>query len=147
LHLCPERNRFMSTIKVIGPGHVYMLPSLDGDVPQVLTFVKREGEKFPGNVGAHPGTTMQYVLRAVLDRITYLQGQIPCDENLMISNNLQNCLYLLEHRAARRHGCNPDSITQYQASYGQMCPTCGHVTCLCLPNPKPSPPVTSPTSS
>jgi hypothetical protein len=122
-------------IKIIDPGHKYKLLTLDGDLDQTLTFVKRHDEKnperFPGNKNSYPGTTIQSVLRAVLDRIVYLQNQIPCPENISIINNIHNSLYLLEVRAAQRHGFNGNSISQYQASYGKLCETCGHTKCDC----------------
>lgn len=57
---------------VIDPGHEYLMDSLDGEQTNRLVFVKRQGVKYPGNVGAHPGTTMQEVLRALLERLKYV---------------------------------------------------------------------------
>lgn len=52
-------------MRVVDPGHVYDLVSLDGGQVHRLTFVKRLGERYPGNVGfPHAGTNMQEVLRA-----------------------------------------------------------------------------------
>lgn len=62
-------------MKVIDPGHVYDLRSLDGEQLNRLVFVKREGPSYPGNVGHYPGTTMQEVLRALIDR---LPPRSPC---------------------------------------------------------------------
>jgi hypothetical protein len=122
-------------MKVIEAGHTYELASIDGGDPLTLTFVKRHDQenpdRFPGNTNSHPGTTLQNVLRACHDRVCFLQQQIPCDENIAILNNIQNSLYLLEHRAARRHGLNAASLTIYQATHGEMCKTCGHVMCEC----------------
>lgn len=114
-------------------GHKYRLFTLDGDVGQVLTFVKRHDpenpDRFPGNENSYPGTTLQSVIRVLIDRTTYLQGQIPCEENIAVINNLQNCLFLLEHRAMRRHGLDASQLTQHKASFGAMCHVCGHVAC------------------
>lgn len=114
---------------VLDRGHCYALLQLDGGISQILTFVKREGEGYPGNVGHHGGTNLQSVIRSLIDRVAYLQGQIPCDENIAIINNLRDCLFLLEHRAARRHGFDASRITQHNATHGMMCPVCGHVMC------------------
>ncbi len=118
--------------KVIDPGHKYLLLTLDGETEQVLTFVKRDKstEKYPGNQGHYSGTTLQSVIRALIDRVSYLQGQISCDENIAIISNLQNCLFLLEHRAMRRHGLDASTLTQFDAQLKDMCPKCGHVRCL-----------------
>jgi hypothetical protein len=124
-------------IKVLDPGHQYLLLTLDGETPQVLTFVKRDHPqaKYPGNRGHHDGTTLQSVIRALIDRVGYLttQGEITSQdtrEDIAIINNLRNCLYLLEHRAMRQHGLDPSSLTQYDAVNKPMCPVCGHVNCI-----------------
>lgn len=117
------------SINVADAGHKYLLPSFDGGTPQTLTFMKREGEGFPGNVGHYPGTNLQSVLRACLDRVLYLQGQIPHDNNLAIVCHLKHCLRELEQRAAERHGFNPCAISLDLATFGKMCATCGHVLC------------------
>lgn len=51
-------------MRVLEKGHSYLLSLLDevsfldGLIPHVLTFVKRVGDKFPGNEApAHAGTT------------------------------------------------------------------------------------------
>ncbi len=117
-------------MKVIDPGHVYELESLDGEFPQTLTFVKREGPKFPGNVGHHPGTTLQDVLRALLDRMHYLQNQIPCEENHQVITDLEDAIYVLEARAAARHGRSLEGIAYTDVVNGNAkCPVCGHIGC------------------
>lgn len=125
-------------MKRIDPGHMFELLTLDGpDRPQYLTFVKRLGDKYPGNKPpAYPGTNMQSVIRALIDRTMWLIQQADIlgdkqshDEDVAIINNLSNCLYLLEHRAMRKHGLDANSLTQYDAVHGPMCPKCGHVHC------------------
>lgn len=129
-------------MKVIDPGHIYQLLKLDAEPnsrPDYLYFVKRihPKVKYPGNTGVpYPGTNIQSVLRAVIDRVIYLRGQADQlgdkqshDEDTAIINNLCNCLYLLEHRAMRKHGLDANSLTQYDAVNGKMCSICGHVHC------------------
>ena len=123
-------------IKVLDPGHKYVLLTLDGETPQVLTFVKRDHprEKYPGNNGHHDGTTLQSVIRALIHRVRYLtnQGEITgqdISEDIAIEANLSHCLYLLEQRAMRQHGLNHKTLTQFDAVNGEMCPICGHVHC------------------
>lgn len=116
-------------IEIVDPGHSYRLPSFDGELEQTLTFMKREGAGFPGNVGHYPGTNLQSVLRACLNRVVYLQGQIPHDNNVAIICHLKHVLRELEQRAAERHGLNPNTITLDLAAFGPMCGTCGHVMC------------------
>jgi hypothetical protein len=95
-------------MKVIDPGHTYALRVLDefsasGEVVQPLVFVKREGPGYPGNVGHHSGTTTQEVLRALIDRAKYVNGQIPDERNDDVIALLRDAIEKLEHRAADRH--------------------------------------------
>lgn len=121
-------------MKTIDPGHAYLLDSYDGGQPVRLTFVKREGEGYPFNAGHHPGTNCQEVIRALIDRVKYLQEQIPCEENQQIINNLRSCLWEFERRAAKRHG--RASVLPWQEGYQAIpienqptCTGCGHVGC------------------
>lgn len=117
-------------MKEIDAGHIYSLQILDDNKHEShtnLIFVKREGEKYPGNKGFHPGTNCQEVLRAVIARIAYLDGQIPDDRNKIATGHLGRAIYLLEQRAAERHGRKPPS--PFEAIFGETCETCGHVGC------------------
>lgn len=115
-------------MQVIDPGHDYLLATLDGDGAQRLTFVKREGDLYPGNIGHHAGTTMQEVIRALVERATYVNNQLPCPETESAIALLKTTLILLELRAARRHdrtltGSLDDIVNQ------PGCPVCLHVGC------------------
>jgi hypothetical protein len=133
-------------VKIIDPGHVYELDWLDGtpltiyplkddEEPRTsrpenrLTFVKREGDGYPGNVGHHAGTNIQEVLRALIDRVRYLDKQIPDWRNLIILDNLRMAMYNLEGRAAERHG---RTFIVHDMSAIETLPTCEkckHIGC------------------
>lgn len=115
-------------MKVIDPGHEYELDSYDGGEPVRLVFVKREGEGYPFNVGHHPGTNCQEVIRALIDRVQYLQRQIPCDENPVVVNRLRDALWQFEQRAAERHG---RLLPSFEAAIEKQptCAGCGHIGC------------------
>ncbi len=115
-------------MKTIDCGHKYELPSYDGGEPQLLTFMKREGEGYPGNVGCYPGTNLQSVIRACLNRFRYLHAQIPHDTNISNICHLQHVLRNLEERAMERHGFNP-KLSLREAEELPMCNACGHVVC------------------
>jgi hypothetical protein len=119
-------------MKVLDPGHTYELATLDGGTTQELRFVKRmdplQPWRFPGNTSAYPGTTLQNVLRACLERFRYLQGQIACPENYISILLLRTALWLLEFRAARRHGRTYFHGLSH-AETTPMCPQCGHTEC------------------
>ena len=118
-------------MRIVDPGHGYELLVLDARYPDVhyyLPFVKREGEKYPGNVGTQGGTTLQEVFRACLDRLQYLDKQEQHPFNTVIMHGLKMFIWLLEVRAAKRHNRpTPDSLDE--AVYGLLCEKCGHVGC------------------
>jgi len=121
-------------MRIVDPGHVYALPSYDGGEPVLLTFVKREGEGYPYNEGHHPGTLMQDVIRALLDRLVYLDGQIPAPENADARAGLLSALFWLETRAHRVRGETLGIPPEYVERL-PGCPTCGHVLCKKHPAP------------
>lgn len=117
-------------MRVHEPGHVYVLPSLDGNTPQILTFVKRVGPHFPGNAApAHPGTTTQEVVRALLDRSRYVNGQIQCVETEAVIASLQQILLLLEIRAKRVKNSHLEEPTLAALEAATVCQQCGHISC------------------
>lgn len=119
-------------MKTLDPGHLYLLDTLDGDVQQVLRFVKRcnPPEKYPGNKDAYPGTNLQEVLRAMIDRLKYVDGQVHCHENITAIELLRQVLLQLEVRAAKAHGKRltlEPSIVPIE--FRPTCPMCGHLQC------------------
>lgn len=118
--------------RVVDEGHLYTLLTLDGDGEQLLRFVKREGVGYPGNVGSYAGTNLQSVLRACINRVQYLQGQIACEENQVIRELLLRAVYLLEVRAARRHGMVYPEDAEF-AYNAPLCSQCGHTICNHVP--------------
>jgi hypothetical protein len=119
-------------MKVIDSGHTYKLLTLDGTDEQTLTFVKRhsvlEPHKYPGNYESYPGTTLQSVIRALLERFRYLNNQIWSVCNVVCILCLKLCLWLLEFRAAFRH----KKMYWHGLKFSEktsMCPVCGHTIC------------------
>jgi hypothetical protein len=122
-------------VKIIDAGHVYQLTNLDdfiGDkFPQTLTFVKRSGANFPFNEGDHPGTNVQEVLRALIDRTDYLNRQKPCAETEAAAGCLRAALVLYEQRAARRHERFLSLPSTQHYVCAPTCAKCGHIGCGC----------------
>jgi hypothetical protein len=115
-------------MKVLDPGHRYELIHLDGNDHEILTFVKREGNDYPGNIGHYPGTNMQEVLRVLIDRLRYVNNQIHDNRNLLAIEHLQDAIYLLEERAAARH----HRLVTFEVEGIELlptCPKCGHIGC------------------
>lgn len=116
-------------MKIIDAGHAYLLAGYDGGTEQRLVFLKREGEGFPFNCGAHGGTNCQEVLRALIDRSEYLNRQIPSAETEAILGALRTALFLFESRAARRHCLELELADLHAAVRLPSCETCGHLVC------------------
>lgn len=116
-------------MRVIDPGHKYALRQLDGDGEEIVTYVKREGDKYPGNVGHHPGTNLQEQIRAQIDRVKFLDEQDPCAENKVILVYFRNIIRRLEIRAAKRHGREPNYEWDDNIELLPTCPKCGHIGC------------------
>lgn len=118
---------------ILDPGHYYALDVLDKDPEfkesyELLKFVKREGEGYPGNIGHHSGTNMQEVMRALIDRLKYLNKQIPCEENENAQNHLREAIWELEYRAAKRHN-RPFIYGINEIENHPTCPKCLHIGC------------------
>lgn len=96
-----------------------------------LVFVKRQGPKFPGNVGEHPGTTTQEVLRALIARTIYVDQQEPSEVNRHVLKQLRTSIVLLEQRAAMRacRGLSEAFLNSPEPELFATCSTCGHVEC------------------
>lgn len=116
-------------MQVLDPGHEYLLNCLDGKSPwqHCLTFVKRQGAKYPGNTSAYRGTTSQEVLRALVDRARYVNNQFPCWETWLSIRLYRFIIWLYESRAARIHKRWVPTLNM--AEWGKTCNLCGHVNC------------------
>lgn len=83
-------------MKELITGHKYELSHLDGDKTQILQFVNR-------NFGQEcEGTNNQEVLRALIERLKFLNFQMHCDLNKDIMYHLRMALVLHEARALIR---------------------------------------------
>lgn len=118
-------------MKILDDGHQYNLQILDGDSTQSqqLTFVKRTGDKYPGNQTAYPGTTSQDVIRCLIDRNIYTDRQLPCWHNKLIKQLLICALYLLELRHWQKH--NLKILPLKNIHQAPTCEACGHTNCHC----------------
>lgn len=128
-------------MQVLDPGHRYQLATLDRDPSRdhepELRFVKRVGEKYPGNEApGYEGTTTQEVIRALIDRTKYVNAQIYDWRNYTVIVKLREALGFLEHRAAECRG----ELQQYAEATTKIshelgiealptCAICGHIAC------------------
>ncbi len=122
-------------MRIIDPGHVYLLRQLDSLQETELRFVKRIGVNFPGNAGpAFPGTTSQEVIRELIDRTKYVDNQHQSLLNQYTVVNLREALHQYELRVAivrdeagryrRMIRDRKDTIENLP-----ICLACGHIDC------------------
>lgn len=124
-------------MEVIDPGHEYLLQNYDAfdgaefNTLQNLTFVKRfdPPEKYPGNDSAYPGTLMQEVIKALIERLVYVNNQTPCAETESVLGMMRTSLLLLEIRANRIHNRFLDLMHLDHLEEYETCKICGHVQC------------------
>jgi hypothetical protein len=113
-------------MRVIEPGHIYALHSVDGADEQTVRFVKRRdelGELLDGTRRT-PGILTQELLRVAIDRTLYLYAEAPCDEDTAILEHLRAALTLYESRAARR---TIEKLAKPESA--DTCGICGHIIC------------------
>lgn len=118
-------------MRVLDPGHRYALQcfDVDGFQEQELTFMKRQGAMYPGNKNSYPGTNLQETVRAQIDRVKYLDGQVPHRRNRAIINLYREILEHLEERAAERHGRRLHLNPARNIEDEPTCLKCGHIGC------------------
>lgn len=119
-------------MKVLDPGHCYELAAIDAPrrYRSILQFVKREGDKYPGNVGHGPGVQSQEVIRVLIDRAIYVHAQVPNWQTRGVLLLLKGAIFLLEHRAAKRNKIPFPWLSGWKFGIaGEVCVQCGHVVC------------------
>jgi hypothetical protein len=122
-------------LRTIDPGHVYMLDLLDIETgerqsTEMLRFVKREGPRYPGNRSHYPGTNCQEVMRALIDRVKYLDSTAPDSRNGPVIQHLREALWLFESRAAQRYGRELPPLEQFECIEQEpTCSGCAHIRC------------------
>ena len=100
-------------MKAVEPGHVYRLDHLEssGQLSLVfarqepddsdLTFIRRNSAAIT-HPSEHPGTNVQEVLRALIDRSQFLDSVVPCAETEDAIYYLRMAFFCYEARAWRR---------------------------------------------
>lgn len=90
-------------MKTLTPGHEYELHNVEGGT-QTLQFISKGplSETDPTLVTLANGTTNEEVLDALIDRMQFLDGVVPCDANKSIITCLEEARTLIEQRTAER---------------------------------------------
>jgi hypothetical protein len=84
-------------MKVVERGHIYELESFEGMEIQKLKFISKND-----GVIVHDGTTNEEVLKVLIDRIKILQESVPCRENEIVLQKLEESLMWLDRRTRER---------------------------------------------
>ena len=103
-------------MKIVDPGHIYILQGNKNTDPCTLLFFKDEAI----NDSGHGGTTNQEVCRALIDRIKFLNNQQPCILNETMIIFLRSVIELHEMRAAEQKGIDIDVIQSWFRSLRQL---------------------------
>lgn len=92
---------------VLDPGHLYIPQILDSEgldyTPDPIQFVKRMGERYPGNMSTQPGTITQELIRICIDRTKYVDNQIKHPLNQYALESMRDAIYYFEQRASEVH--------------------------------------------
>lgn len=117
-------------MRILDPGHVYLLEGVGGYPDQRVTFVKNRGDKYPGNEGEpHGGTLCQELARVLIDRTEFLNDQGSCMETEMALAAFRQGLAWFEVRAARCRGDVIDLAHINSLEHSPTCKVCGHTHC------------------
>jgi hypothetical protein len=120
-------------MKIIKPGHIYQPELYDTPIKydNMIYFMERYGEKYPGNKETQSGTNCQELMRILINRISYLNNQEECFENIECIAKQQICIELFEQRAAKRHGLNLNKFNFIETNIEDLptCKICGHIIC------------------
>lgn len=117
-------------MKVLTPGHRYVVHHVGDDGDQIIQFVQRRdihGEPFsthPHFKKETPGILSQELIRVLIDRTLYLNAEEPCLEDVEIVKHLRDALTLYEARAARK---NIEKIVKVEEA--EVCDECHHILC------------------
>jgi hypothetical protein len=115
---------------VLDSGHKYDLMRFDSPGWVRLTFMKRMGDKYPGNTSAYGGTNFQEVFRACIDRLLHVDEQRSHPFNKAMIYMLRTCIALLEIRAAENHGRMFTQSHSIYIEHEEFCLKCGHIGCM-----------------
>ena len=124
-------------MKILDPGHLYEVEEYDSNlsIKQTRRYMKRIGDKFPGNKPpSYSGTNCQEEIRVLIDRVMYLNNQKPCLENKLIIENFRKNIELFENRALREKNL-PRPIWPLEIEKLIPCKICGHIYPHTCPSP------------
>jgi hypothetical protein len=128
-------------MRILDPGHQYVVANYpcDGGEPIIdelwIGFVKKIGERFPGNEPPESnGTNCQELLRVIINRCLYLNDQKPSPQTVRIIELARTQLYLFEYRAAELKGKLQDFFIMSEIRSDLIgienvkpCTVCGHI--------------------
>ena len=95
-------------MKILKPGHSYRLASADESGPsQDIDFVRG-----PAEARESMGTTNEEVLCMLIDRMKFLNSEVPCEESEIVIHNLESALLALHVRTMNRKSRGVEGTNQ-----------------------------------
>jgi hypothetical protein len=94
-------------MKILAPGHKYELENVGGEGVQQIQFIEKVKSGDDLKI-VQNGTTTEEVISILIDRIKFLQVQLPCDENEVVISNLEGALTELQKRTEDRQARKVD---------------------------------------
>lgn len=89
-------------MKALYPGHLYQLDSMEGTNPQQIQFIEKQPNNEGQLVTVNDGTTNEEVVKMLLDRLQTLYTKLPSNETKNAAYHLEQALWWLELRTAKR---------------------------------------------
>lgn len=95
-------------MKVLEPGHLYELESMDGTFPQQIQFIEKgklitDNPETDGKLATiRDGTTNEEILKMLINRLTFLNAKLPSDETKEAIQDCRRALAWLNWRSADR---------------------------------------------
>lgn len=90
-------------MKILKPGHLYELDSMEGTNPQKIQFIEKKVMQGTGNFyTVNDGTTNEEVLEMLIDRTKSLGEKLPSRENSLALTKLEEALLWFNRRTQNR---------------------------------------------
>lgn len=92
-------------------GHTYEISNVEGG-SQILQFIRKEADSEGMLKTILNGVCNENVIAVLIDRITYLNNQLPDPHNIEAHQHLEAALLALQTRTAEREAANTEGTNK-----------------------------------